>query len=125
MIFLDTHIVVWLYAGLLEKLTAKVIQYIENNDVYISEVVRLELQYLFEIGRIKVTSSEIIKELDKAIGLKVYAMDPSLVFSKAIEFEWTRDVFDRLITAEASVIGAGLISKDKKIITNYEYAIWK
>ena len=52
MIFLDTHIIVWLYAGLVEELTVEVIQAIETHELYISEVVRLELQYLFEIGRI-------------------------------------------------------------------------
>lgn len=124
MIFLDTHIIVWLYAGLVEKLTVKVIQAIETHELYISEVVRLELQYLFEIGRITATATEMINELEKTLGLKVHTMDASRVFSKAVELEWTRDVFDRLITAESSVMGAGLVTKDKNINTHYEHAIW-
>ncbi len=70
MIFLDTHIIVWLYAGLVEKLTVKVIQAIETHELYISEVVRLELQYLFEIGRITATATEMINELVKNAWLK-------------------------------------------------------
>ncbi|MCP4050255.1 MAG: type II toxin-antitoxin system VapC family toxin [bacterium] len=52
MIFLDTHIVVWLYEGLVGKLTEKSKDAIENNDLYISQFVRLEMQYLYEIKRI-------------------------------------------------------------------------
>ena len=46
------------------------------------------------------------------------------VFDQAIDYQWTRDVFDRLITAEADAMGVGLITKDKKILANYERAIW-
>ena len=47
MIFLDTHIVVWLYAGCVKKLSKPVVEQIENNDLFISQLVRLEMQYLF------------------------------------------------------------------------------
>ena len=124
MIFLDTHVVVWLYAGCVQNLSNAVIEQIENNDLFISHLVRLELQYLFEIGRITVTPETIIKSLNKSIGLKVSSMKIEQVFDQAIEYGWTRDVFDRLITAEAEVSGFALITKDKKIRANYEKAFW-
>ena len=46
------------------------------------------------------------------------------VFDHAIDYQWTRDVFDRLITAEAEAMGFALITKDQKILANYEKAIW-
>ncbi|WP_230458629.1 PIN domain-containing protein [Microcystis aeruginosa] len=52
MIYLDTHIVVWLYAGLTAKLSDCAKHLINENELYISPIVRLELQYLYEIGRI-------------------------------------------------------------------------
>ena len=87
-------------------------------------MVRLELQYLFEIGRIKVTPETIIKDLNKSIGLKVSQMKVEQVFDQAIDYQWTRDVFDRLITAEAEAMGFALITKDKNILANYGKAIW-
>ena len=124
MIFLDTHVVIWLYDKLLDKLSKDAIQQIEDNDLLITQMVRLELQYLFEIGRIKVTPETIIKDLNKSIGLKVSQMKVEQVFDHAIDYQWTRDVFDRLITAEAEAMGFALITKDKKILENYEKAIW-
>jgi PIN domain nuclease of toxin-antitoxin system len=124
MIFLDTHVVVWLYDNLLNKLSNDAIQQIEDNGILITQMVRLELQYLFEIGRIKVTAETIIKDLNRSIGLKVSQMKVEQVFDQAIDYHWTRDVFDRLITAEAEAMGFALVTKDKKILANYEKAIW-
>ncbi len=124
MIFLDTHVVVWLYSGYITKLSKTVVDHIENNDLFISHMVRLELQYLFEIGRITATPEVIIKSLNASIGLKVSLMKTEQLFDKAIEYSWTRDIFDRLITAEADVSGFVLITKDAIIRANYDMAIW-
>ncbi|NOQ16794.1 MAG: PIN domain-containing protein [Methyloprofundus sp.] len=124
MIFLDTHVVVWLYAGHVKKLSKAVIEQVENNELCISQVVRLELQYLFEIGRLTVTPEIIIKNLSQSIGLKVSDMQVEQVFDQAIEYGWTRDVFDRLITAEAEATESVLITKDQKIQANYAKAFW-
>ena len=51
LVYLDTHIVVWLYAGLLDKFTPKAKTGIDDNNVVISQFVRLELQYLYETMR--------------------------------------------------------------------------
>jgi len=123
-IFLDTHIVVWLYAGLTEKLSNKAIEAIENNDIVISQMVRLELQYLFEIGRITVPAVDIITSMNGAIGLTIHTMPVDKVFSQALEQTWTRDVFDRIITSEAMMVDSVLITKDKTILANYNKAVW-
>jgi len=47
-IYLDTHVVVWLYSGELSLLSEKACQLIEENELLISPLVLLELQYLFE-----------------------------------------------------------------------------
>ena len=38
--------------------------------------------------------------------------------------KWTRDTFDRLITAAAAVKGEILITQDKSILKNYPFALW-
>ncbi len=60
LIYLDTHIVVWLYAGLTAKLSDCAKHLINENELYISPIVRLELQYLYEIGRITEKSDDIV-----------------------------------------------------------------
>lgn len=52
MIFLDTHVVVWLYSGKIDMLSKKASDLIENGDLFISPAVTLELQYLKEVKRI-------------------------------------------------------------------------
>jgi PIN domain nuclease of toxin-antitoxin system len=41
-----------------------------------------------------------------------------------MQITWTRDVFDRLIVANAMVNGNILLSKDHKIRENYIHARW-
>jgi len=124
MIFLDTHVVVWLYAGNVAKLSEAAIEKIENNELFVSQLVRLELQYLFEIGRITVEPDILLKNLKQSIGLKVSPMKVEQVFDLAIACEWTRDVFDRLITAEAEADNVALVTKDERIRANYDKACW-
>ncbi len=71
MIYLDSHIVVWLYAGKINNLSEQAKALINDNEVIISPVVRLELQYLFEIQRITDEANEIIFDLSDRIGLKI------------------------------------------------------
>ena len=63
MYFLDTHIILWLYQLSLELLSEEAKKAIEENDIFVSPIVVLELQYLFEIGRIRDDSQTIIEYL--------------------------------------------------------------
>ncbi len=51
MIYLDTHVVVWLYAGLTARLRPAARDLLNTSDLAISPMVFLELQYLYETGR--------------------------------------------------------------------------
>jgi PIN domain nuclease of toxin-antitoxin system len=124
MIYLDTHVVVWLYAGLVDKLSQLAVDYIETNDIVISPMVQLELTYLQEAKKITSSSKTIIDELSSRIGLKVGRVHFEEVVMKAEKLTWTRDPFDRLITAEAMCASAKLITKDKVIRKHYKLAAW-
>jgi PIN domain nuclease of toxin-antitoxin system len=123
-VLLDTHIAVWLYAGLIEKISADAKQAIDACDVLISPMVRLELQYLFEIGRVTVKPDTIIKVLFTAIGLRVSETPLQQIIEEALKISWTRDVFDRLLSAEANIVGEGFITADETIRSNLKLAIW-
>jgi PIN domain nuclease of toxin-antitoxin system len=124
-IYLDTHVVVWLYSGNIKLLSSKALELIESNDVlYISPIVYLELKFLYEIGRIKVSPAEILESLSASIGLSVCDKSFLQVISESISLEWTRDPFDRIIVANAIVNDAILVTKDSRIQANYSKACW-
>ena len=83
LIYLDTHIVVWLYAGLTAKLSDCAKHLINENELYISPIVRLELQYLYEIGRITEKSDDMVLELVSCLDLKVCKKDFNLIAKHA------------------------------------------
>lgn len=124
MIYLDTHVVVWLYAGLTENLSDLAKALINDHEIYISAIVRLELQYLYEIQRISEQSDLIISDLSNRIGLTICNQNFNIIISQALGISWTRDPFDRLITANAHLNNNVLVSKDKKILDHYTHAKW-
>ena len=120
MIFLDTHVVVWLYQGrtdLLSKRAKKIIE--KEDDIYISPIVLLELQYLFEIGKIIKPAKVVIEALVEDIGLEIAEDSFDGVVEQSLSENWTRDPFDRIIAAQARKNTALLISKDRLILENY------
>jgi len=124
LIYLDTHVVVWLYSGLIDKLTDIAKTLINDNEVYISAIVRLELQYLYEIKRITDEPDVIIADLSEQIGLKICNKNFNDIISISLTITWTRDPFDRIITANALLNNNILLSKDQNILNNYLYAKW-
>ena len=124
MIYLDTHVVVWLYAGKIDSLSEHAKELINNHEVFISPIVRLELQYLFEIQRIIVEANEIIFDLSNIIGLQICDKSFNTIISNAFNFFWTRDPFDRIIVATAAVNNNILLTKDQILLKNYKKAVW-
>lgn len=124
MIYLDTHVVVWLYAGQTEKLSEKVRSYINENDIYISPIVSLELQYLLEIKRVTPKPQTVISALSEAIGLNVCDKNFYQIVQCAQHYSWTRDPFDRIIVAHAGLNDNILATKDQTILTHFKHAVW-
>ena len=122
--FIDTHIVIWLYSGKLDLLSKVAIDEIRRNDLLISPIVKLELSYLYEIGRLNDPSGKIINDLGKEIGLKVVEDSFIEIIDMASGYNWTQDPFDRIITAHARVRNLRLLTKDRTILANYELAFW-
>ena len=124
MIYLDTHVVVWLYAGQTEKLSEKARSGINENDIYVSPIVSLELQYLLEIKRITPKPQTVISALSEAIGLNVCDKNFYQIVQCAQQYSWTRDPFDRIIVAQARLNDNILVTKDQTILTHFEHAVW-
>ncbi|MBD3420740.1 MAG: PIN domain-containing protein [Chitinivibrionales bacterium] len=122
--YLDTHIIVWLYAAKLEYLTKLAKDTIDTCELYYSPIVDLELTYLFEIKRISARSEKILDGLNTSIGLKQCDLSFDLVILKSKEMKWTCDPFDRIIVGQAATGNNYLISKDTLINKHYKYACW-
>src|SRR5919197_4496487 len=123
-VYLDTHIVLWLYDALVERLSPAAVAAINDNAVCISQLVTLELQFLFEIGRIRAVPPLIVATLQRSIGLKLSNVPLAGIVTAAMALGWTRDVFDRMLAAEALVIGCGVITKDRTIREHLPLSIW-
>ena len=122
--YLDTHVVVWLYAGELDRFPSSAVDRIEGNDLIISPAVLLELQFLKEIKRITADPMLIIQTLEETLGLQMCGLDFYKVVVGALSQSWTRDPFDRIIAAQASVRNELLLSKDRTIRRNCSVACW-
>lgn len=124
MIHLDTHAAVWLYAGLLGRFPDAARLRLENHPAACSPMVRLELQYLYEIGRVTEPAAPVLSHLNSRIGLREARTSWSEVVARAVELDWTRDPFDRLIVATAMVEGVPLLTKDETIRAHFDGACW-
>jgi len=124
MIYLDTHVLLWLHAGLLDRFTTKGCRMLEQNELLISPFVKLELQYLFEIRRTTVQAQQIVNDLDGQIGLIVCDLPFDTVVNRAMALDWTCDPFDRLISAQAMCREIPLLTKDKTIRRRLKLATW-
>ena len=124
MIFLDTHVVIWLYSGQLELFNPKVLKLINTEQVCISHIVKLEIQYLYEIKRVKYEPGLIIDTLIDEIGLMFSDNNFESIVRQAIHLSFTRDPFDRIIVSDASINNSKLISKDRNIKKHYINTIW-
>lgn len=121
---LDTHVVVWLYAGDRTRFPARAQAALDHGRLVYSPVVGLELAFLNEIGRITEEPVRILDYLRDRIGL-LPDETPYLVAVRAAEsLIWTRDPFDRLITGAAVAGNHPLLTRDRIIRTHYHNAVW-
>ena len=97
---------------------------VERGQLAVSPIVDLELQLLYEIGRILKGPETVLTTLAGEIGLHVAATAIPEVVAAARRLDWTRDPFDRLIVAGASLAAARLVTKDRLIRRHHASALW-
>jgi PIN domain nuclease of toxin-antitoxin system len=124
MLFLDTHVVVWLHDRREELFSAAAHSAIDQNELAISPIVRLELEYLYETSRIRIRARDILAYLSRTVDLRSDAALFAEVIERAMRMKWTRDPFDRILTAQADLTDSPLLTKDRRIHTHYPNALW-
>ncbi len=121
---LDTHVLVYLYAGDRERFPARAQTALDHARLVYSPIAELEVQYLYETGRITVGPDTVFPFLTDKIGLAVDETPYVVVVRAAGALSWTRDPFDRLIAAAAVASNQSLLTRDRTIRDHYEGAFW-
>jgi PIN domain nuclease of toxin-antitoxin system len=123
--YLDTNVAVWLAQGDLGRLTSAAKAQLEASDLLISPMVLLELEYLYEVGRILLPARDLESKLAAELGVSVCQRDFLSIARAALDEKWTRDPFDRVIVANAKANGLSpLVSSDEEIRKHYTRALW-
>lgn len=125
MILLDTHVVVWLYSDPEHLIPAPVRHRLDSEQLALSPFVRLELQYLYEVRKVSVPAHTIVDELAPKLELTLTDPPSALICQVATTLDWTRDPFDRLISAQAVAAGTTLVTKDRVIRKYLPLAWWE
>ena len=122
--FLDTHAAVALYEGNREVFGRRGVDLAERSALFVSPILRLELQFLKEIGKSRMGADEILQALSTDWGVTVSNDPLHSVVGYAMSLSWTRDPFDRLLVATAMLHRAPLITRDQLIHQHFEDAVW-
>lgn len=120
---LDTHIAVALYEGRTAGLSTATLRAIDREAVSISPIVLLELEFLREIGRLRVGGAEISRYLAERLSIRVAGDRYADVAMESLALGFTRDPFDRLIVAHAALLGAPLVTQDHNVSRYYAKAL--
>lgn len=126
MIHLDTHVVVWLYYGRVELLspTAQALLREGAPRPVISPMVRLELAFLHEMGRLPDPAPRVLEALRGDIDLGPAESAFERVAAIAAGLSWTRDPFDRMIAAHALADDVWLLTRDRAMRDHCRVARW-
>ena len=125
MLYLDTHVLVWLYEKDEPRLAGRPKAMIEEHDLSISPIVLLELEDLYETRKITEAGTRIVEDLAKRVGAGVCPRAFADVIPAASAIRWTRDPFDRIITAQAALADAPLLTRATDIHTHCPNAVWQ
>ncbi|MBI4820936.1 MAG: PIN domain-containing protein [Deltaproteobacteria bacterium] len=114
MILLDTNALIWLETG---HARSRVLVQVRGG-LRISPASLLELQFLLELGRLRMKTS--ISDL--AEDSRWIVDEPPVLpwFEEAFGLTWTRDPFDRLIVAHALSRGWKLATGDVNILEHLD-----
>jgi PIN domain nuclease of toxin-antitoxin system len=122
--YLDTHTAVRLAQGS-ARIGRDAARLAHKAELMVSPMVLVELEYLYEIGRLRLPARDILRKLEHELGVCVCDLPFADVAKAALDEKWTRDPFDRIIVAQAKVNGiAPLISSDEQIAVHYPRTVW-
>jgi PIN domain nuclease of toxin-antitoxin system len=124
MIYVDTHVLLWLIDGEINNFSKKAALLLDKEQLAISPIVILELKFLEEIGKIAGDLTKLQEIIEIELGISIEDRSVSKLTMQALSLSWTRDPFDRMIVAQAALDRAKLITRDRNILKHYQNAVW-
>ena len=116
-VLLDTHFLIW---TTLESPQLNRYRWLGRYLPWgVSPVSLLELQYLSEIGRLRVEQPAFMDALKQDRRFVVDEVPLVPLVRRAFRLSWTRDPFDRLLAAHSSVRRVPLCTVDQVITANH------
>jgi PIN domain nuclease of toxin-antitoxin system len=122
--FLDTHAAIFLWEGRGELFGSGSRELLERAVLLASPMVRLEMGFLREVGKLRVEPDQILGSLTSDYGVTITADPMDRLVPLAMPLSWTRDPFDRLLVATALLHEAPLITRDSRIQEHFAGAVW-
>lgn len=122
--FLDTHTAIFLWEGRTEVFGPGARELLERSTLHISPMVRLEMSFLKEVGKLKVDPDHILGSLVADFGVTMTNDPMEELISYAMPLSWTRDPFDRLLVATALLHQAPFVTRDTNIHDHFAGAVW-
>lgn len=122
--FLDTHTAIFLWEGRAEVFGPGARELLERATLHVSPMVRLEMGFLKEVGKLKVDPDHILGSLVADLGVTLTSDPLDTLIPHAMPLSWTRDPFDRLLVATALLHQAPFVTRDRCIRDNFAGAVW-
>lgn len=123
MIHTDTQVLVWLFNRQSSRLSDAAKRIVAAQPLLASPMTIFELQMI----RHKTGTPDpltVLARLRQLFRLTVAPTSFEAVARAALDVNWTRDPFDRLIVANAMADGAQLLTADRRIRENFAGAVW-
>jgi PIN domain nuclease of toxin-antitoxin system len=114
----------WLYDAPLSRIPVAVQRRLDKEQLGLSPISQLELGLLHEVGRIRPSAAAVLDELGARLGHVIADVSSAAVCREAIGLTWTRDPFDRLLAAHATVSNIPLVTKDETIRRHLQLSWW-
>jgi len=109
-ILLDTNAIIWLERG--HARTRELVR--RGDQLYVSPASLLELQFLRELGRIRINAP--LADLVRDRGWLLDDPPAAAWFERAEDIGWTHDPFDRLLVAHARLRRWRLVTADTRLL---------
>lgn len=117
MTLLDTNAVLWLHRN-----HPRSRPLLTKGRLYVSPASLLELQFLVEVGRLRLSRGADVTQVIEDTRWLVDDPPAGASFTQALPLGWTHDPFDRLIVAHAQLRGWRLATGDPQMLAQMDTA---
>lgn len=116
-VLLDTHFLLWVLTG------ARRLESYPWLDGYrpwgLSPISLLELAFLGESGRLEIHGPELFDQLTRDPRFLVDDVSSMALFKHGVGASWTRDPFDRLLSAHSHARRLPLVTVDRQLLRHH------